>query len=247
MQYVMSLLNALTREFWVTVFIGWAFFPQNTNTLIYCEWNDNVRGTSENLMFLTKISATNLLFSWTVFFFCTFSEDALTTLVGKEEADAGSMDSHRDETQIEAPAYAEENISDRETAKDHQEAEEEVATKDEDTLQVEEGNVTSEDLKEGEKPEGTEPVLLEDETKEQEEEEKMEEKEDGEGVGDGEEDKEEDDIIPEPIPSFDEWKEKMLQKALEEQEKLYGKGKQFLENLPLLPETKNPFTNSSAV
>ncbi|PIK35724.1 putative SUN domain-containing ossification factor [Apostichopus japonicus] len=106
------------------------------------------------------------------------SEDALTTLVGKEEADAGSMDSHRDETQIEAPAYAEENISDRETAKDHQEAEEEVATKDEDTLQVEEGNVTSEDLKEGEKPEGTEPVLLEDETKEQEEEEKMEEKED---------------------------------------------------------------------
>ncbi|PIK37967.1 putative SUN domain-containing ossification factor [Apostichopus japonicus] len=141
---------------------------------------------------------------------------------GKEEADAGSMDSHRDETQIEAPAYAEENISDRETAKDHQEAEEEVATKDEDTLQVEEGNVTSEDLKEGEKPEGTEPVLLEDETKEQEEEEKMEEKEDGEGVGDGEEDKEEDDIIPEPIPSFDEWKEKMLQKALEEQEKLYG-------------------------
>ncbi|XP_071821908.1 SUN domain-containing ossification factor-like isoform X2 [Apostichopus japonicus] len=152
------------------------------------------------------------------------SEDVLTTLVGKEEVDAGSMDSHGDETQIEAPAYAEENISDGETAKDHQEAEEEVAMKDEDGLQVEEGNITSEDLKEVEKPEGTEPVLLEDEKKEQEEEEKKEEKEDGEGVGegDGEEDKEEDDIIPEPIPSFDEWKEKMLQKALEEQEKLYG-------------------------
>lgn len=127
------------------------------------------------------------------------------------EADKRLPDSQEDETQIEPPAFAEEGADKGEMGDDKETVDDKEIEKTDFKEEVEddrqnESNVTSQEFQPEEISEGKER-LHPDEEEEAEEEEEPEEG-----------------MMRDSIPSFDEWKEQMLQKAIEEQEKQYGEG-----------------------